>query len=452
MNYLMNSLMADHLFTFDPLALIVGTLIFLVTLVTLGYAGRYMAGDHNYQRFLINIILTGASALAMVFSNHIVVLFVFWCLANILLVRLMIHKATWQAARNAGMQALSIFGVGFITLAGGLALLYQASGSFYLSEILRNYQVTSSLVGQIALTLILVTAFAQSAAWPFHRWLLSSLNSPTPVSALMHAGLVNGGGFLLIRLAPLYLDHQNLLTIIFIVGLVSAVIGTFWKLLQTDIKRMLACSTMSQMGFMLMQCGMGFFAAALSHLVWHGLFKAYLFLNVGSVVEEKREKDQFRRIAPSQFLVSCLIGIAGAYGFSLIAGTPMIAADTTVIMTAMAYMAATQLACRVLTEVKSAAAIPLGCVVSFGSGLLYGCNIRLIEMLVGSQSLFVPQPLNLIYMAGLATLGAVWLTMNLNLINPIQSSDVWKSLYVRGLNASQPHPATITAIRTSYKF
>ncbi len=452
MNFLINSLAADHFFTFDHLALIVGSLILIVTLVTLGYSRRYMAGDRDYWRFLANIILTGASALAMVFSNHIVALFVFWCLANILLVRLMIHKAAWQAARNAGLLALSGFVIGFITLAAGLVFLQQSTGSFHLSEIIQNHQGTSSVTGQLALALIMVTAFVQSAAWPSHRWLLSSLNSPTPVSALMHAGLVNGGGFLLIRFAPLYLDHTKLLQIIFVVGLMSATLGTFWKLMQTDVKRMLACSTMGQMGFMLMQCGMGLFAAALSHLFWHGLFKAYLFLNAGSAVEEKREKDQFRLIVPAYFLVSCIIGIAGAYGFSLIAGTPIIASDTTIIMTAMAYMAAVQLACRVLTEVKTAAAIPFGCVVSFGSGLLYGCNIRLIEMLVGSQSLFVPQPLNLIYMAGLATLGAVWLTMNLNLINRIQSSDVWKSLYVRGLNASQPHPATITAIRTSYKF
>lgn len=452
MQFQTSELAASQLFVFDPLAWITGALIAIVTLVILGYSRRYMAGDRNYRRFLINITLTGASALAMVFSNHIVALFAFWCLANILLVRLMVHKTAWQAAHNAGKLALSSFGIGFITLAAGLVLLHQSSGSFYINDIIQNHEVALTFNGQLALALIVVTAFVQSAAWPFHRWLLSSLNSPTPVSALMHAGLVNGGGFLLIRFAPFYLAHPSLLSVIFIVGLLSATLGTFWKLIQTDVKRMLACSTMGQMGFMLMQCGMGLFAAALSHLVWHGLFKAYLFLNAGSVVEEKREKDQFRRIIPACFLVSCLIGIAGAYGFSLIAGTPLIASDTTIIMTAMAYMAAVQLCCRVLTEIKSAAAIPFACAVSFGSGALYGGNVRLIEILVAPHSLFVPQPLNAIYIAGLAILVAVWLAMNLNLIIRIQSYDLWKSIYVRGLNASQPHPATINAIRANYKF
>ena len=147
MQFQTNELAASQLFVFDPLAWIAGALIAIVTLVILGYSRRNMAGDRDYRRFLINISLTGASALAMVFSNHIVVLFIFWCLANILLVRLMIHKAAWRAARNAGMLALSTFGIGFITLAAGLVVLQQSSGSFYISDIIQNQGVTSSFKG-----------------------------------------------------------------------------------------------------------------------------------------------------------------------------------------------------------------------------------------------------------------------------------------------------------------
>jgi len=127
----------------------------------------------------------------------------------------------------------------------------------------------------------------QSAIWPFHTWLISSLNSPTPVSAIMHAGLINGGGFLLTRFAGLFVQSTGMLQVIFFLGLLTALIGTLWKLMQHDIKRMLACSTMGQMGFMIAQCGLGLFPAAIAHLCWHGLFKAYLFLSSGSAAHEK---------------------------------------------------------------------------------------------------------------------------------------------------------------------
>ena len=87
----------------------------------------------------------------------------------------------------------------------------------------------------------------------------------------MHAGLVNGGGFLIVRFAPLYLNYPGILNIIFIIGLSTAIMGTLWKLMQSDIKRMLACSTMAQMGFMIAQCGLGLFSAAIAHIILHGL-------------------------------------------------------------------------------------------------------------------------------------------------------------------------------------
>lgn len=452
MTSLINQLDIFRLFIFDAPAMIAGSLVLFVTVITIGFARRYVAGDREYSRILFNMLLTGTCAFAAVFSNHVLALFVFWCLANLLLVRLMIHKIAWQAARVAGLLALSTFTVGFIALAGGLYLLSQSSGSFYLSDIVRDHKTALSLEGQTALALIMITAFVQSAACPFHRWLLSSLNSPTPVSAVMHAGLVNGGGILLIRFASLYLNNALILKVLFAVGLLSAVIGSFWKLIQTDVKRMLACSTMGQMGFMLMQCGMGLFAAALSHLVWHGLFKAYLFLNAGSVVGEKREKDQFSRISTAKFFSACLMGCVGAFGFNYAADISFTAADTTFFMTAMAYMVSTQIAVRVLTDAKGFIAAPMAVLVSLVTGALYGGNIRLIEILTANQSLFTPQPLDAFYLSALAVLIILWLAMNLNLLARAEKSDIWKYFYVRALNASQPHPATVTAFRATYKY
>jgi NAD(P)H-quinone oxidoreductase subunit 5 len=299
--------------------------------------------------------------------------------------------------------------------------------------------------------LIALAAMTQSAVWPFHKWLTSSLNSPTPVSALMHAGLVNGGGFLLVRFAPLLLTQPMLLKAIFIAGLLTAVVGTFWKLLQTDIKRMLACSTMAQMGFMIAQCGMGLFAPAVSHLVWHGLFKAYLFLGTGSVIQEKRRKDPFGSITPVSFALACLLGTAGAFVFKKVTGIAINFNDTGSLMIGLAFMTTTQLACTLLERI-SIPRLLAAFTGSVAAGGLYGGSILLIEIILAPMNLWQPQPLDGIYAAGFAAIFLIWLAMNMNIAMRLQNSILWKRLYMVALNGSQPHQATITATRTAYQF
>jgi len=131
--------------------------------------------------------------------------------------------------------------------------------------------------------LIITAAIIQSAIYPFHRWLLSSMTAPTPASALMHAGFVNGSGILLALFSSVVITSGTL-TLIFIVGGLTAVIAQFTKLLQVNVKQKLACSTIAQMGFMIMQCGLGFFNAAVVHLILHGFYKAYLFLSSGEEI------------------------------------------------------------------------------------------------------------------------------------------------------------------------
>jgi len=277
---------------------------------------------------------------------------------------------------------------------------------------------------------------------------VSSLNSPTPVSALMHAGLVNGGGFLLARFAPLFLKQPALLHGLFVAGLATALVGTFWKLLQSDVKRMLACSTMGQMGFMLMQCGMGLFAPAVSHLCWHGLFKAYLFLNAGSVVREKRVAVSASGNLAVRIPFALLAGIAGAAAFALISGIDPRFETTGCLMAGFAFMAAAQLAWALLEKSSNIASLVAAPVVGLGSGGLYGLSVRLVEgvLTIPNQA----QPLDVVYAAGFAVAAIVWIALNLNLASKLQSATAWQRLYVAALNGSQPHPKTVTAIRTTY--
>lgn len=433
------------LFQPDALSWIMAALIVFVIATVGTFSKRYLAGDRNYSRYRMDIFLLGVSVLVMVFADHLLALLAGWGISNLLLVRLMVHKKEWRAARNSGLLAMATFAIGFLALAAGFWMLANSRGAYSIHAIVAQPDKAPT----VALLLIALAAMTQSAIWPFHKWLTSSLNSPTPVSALMHAGLVNGGGFLLVRFAPLYLTQPTLLHGLFIAGLITAVLGIFWKLMQTDVKRMLACSTMGQMGFMIMQCGMGLFAPAVSHLVWHGLFKAYLFLSIGSTLQEKRRKDPFGSIALDSFALSCLFGVAGAYAFMQASGNVFHLNDTGSLMVALAFMATTQLTCSII-EKMTLARIFSALLLAIAAGGMYGESLALIELALAPQNFFQPQPLDMLYLAGFAAIILIWLAVNMNIMVRLQNSVLWHRLYVMALNASQPHHKTITTIRTAY--
>lgn len=440
---------SSGLFRSDNLSWVMAGLILFVIVNVTAYSSRYLAGDRNRFRHRLCVLLLGISVTMMAFADHLLLLLATWTASNLLLVRLMIHKGQWAAARNSGLLALKTFGLGFAFLGSGFWLVADGMGTALISKMVSSPASPTPAISA-GLALVALAAMTQCATWPFHRWLISSLNSPTPVSALMHAGLVNGGGFLLVRMAPLYAKQPTLLHALFVVGLVTAVVGTFWKLMQTDVKRMLACSTMGQMGFMLMQCGMGLFAPAMSHLCWHGLFKAYLFLSTGSVVKEKRSILLGGTPTFANLLLAMLIGVGGAAVFAQISGTDLNIKDTSCLMIAMAFMVAAQLAIGLLDKHLSFSRAAASIVAGVGAGGLYGLSIRLFDTVLGTQHLSQPQPIDGLYAIGLAIIGLLWIAMVLNLPGRIQTTRAWKRLYIVSLNASQPHPATITSTRTAY--
>ena len=145
--------------------------------------------------------------------------------------------------------------------------------------------------GVTAVTLLIfIGAMGKSAQFPLHLWLPGSLYAPTPVHALLHAGIINAGGFLLNRLAPLYGLSPTVLHVAFVIGMLTAVLGATTMLVQNDIKKTLGFSTIGQMGYMIMECGLGAFALAVFHLIAHGLFKATVFLNCGNVIHKARQE------------------------------------------------------------------------------------------------------------------------------------------------------------------
>jgi len=447
----MGSIEIASLFHFDALAAVMAALVVFVAATVAAFAARYLRGDARYARFFLLLALTVVSVTGMVSADNLLLMLAAWGASNVLLVTLMVHKPAWNAARYSGRLAASNFALGFACVAAAFGILYAATGSMSIQAINDGVAGTTPAM-TAALLLLIVAAMTQCGIWPFHRWLTSSLNSPTPVSAVMHAGLVNGGGFLLARFAPLYFEAPQLLTMIFVAGLVTALLGTLWKLMQNDIKRMLACSTMGQMGFMLVQCGLGLFPAAVAHLCWHGLFKANLFLASGGSAREKRLDPEYPPTPKAiGFALAC--GVAGSYGFALASQKPWVANDTTMFLVAIALFASIQFALPILRPDPSRR-LPLAFVATALAGGVYGLSIYLVEYALAPLDMARAQPLNPVHVLGLALLGAAWLSVMFvgNTRRSSRAPDWLPALYVKALNASQPHSKTVTTHRNDYRF
>lgn len=433
----------------DSLSLILSlNVCFVGTLVAI-FSSRYLKGDNKMVRFYAYLFMLVLFMLIALTADHLLVFLIAFASSNFCLTRLMSHKVNWQAARYSSHLALQNYILGLVFLSCAFLCFYHTSHQTSIHILLT--ELPNTVWTMIGLSLLLLAAMAQSALWPFHRWLISSLNTPTPVSALMHAGLINGGGFLLARFSPLLLKQDIFLNCIFILGIFTAVVGTLWKLMQSDIKRMLACSTMGQMGFMFAQCGLGLFPAAIAHLCWHGLFKAYLFLSSGSAAQEKRlTLDYPPRIV--HFLTALLCGSVGAFGFALITEKTFFSGDTTVFLLLISLIGGAQFALPLIQrDIKRQ--IPIIFLATFIMGIFYGISVHMIEVMLLSENISQALPLNSLHILAILVLSLCWLALVFR--KSLQNKDslnYWKGFYVRALNASQPHPATITAHHNHYQF
>jgi NAD(P)H-quinone oxidoreductase subunit 5 len=442
------SLFSEY-FNFDSIAIIMLILIIFIGLIVGKFAINYIRGDKKYINFFISLFFLMSALVLMVGSDNLVIFMILWVFSNYILVKMMIHKQDWRAAKESGYLAAKTYILGFCSMLAAFTIFYIETGEFSIKAII-NHSNDSPMV-YLALILILTAAMTQSALWPFNKWLISSLNSPLPVSAIMHAGLVNGGGFLILRFAPLYFDRPIILNLIFIIGLLTALLGTFWKLIQSDIKRMLACSTMAQMGFMMVQIGLGLFSAAMSHIVLHSIFKSYLFLSSSGSVKEKRESLHYPPTLVS-FLCSLFCGAIGSYIFAFVSGNIFLIKDSSSLLISVAFIASSQVALSIL-RFNIIIKLPLALLASAILGLIYGFNLNIIESILLPIDLWMPQQLNILHIMGLFILLLSWLTMIFGrYLEPYIPLKIKLMLYVKALNASQPDPNTITTFRNYYKY
>lgn len=282
----------------DPLGALMAVLISGISLIVHVYSVRYMAEEAGYTRFFVLLDAMTATLLVMVVAGDLITLVVAWHLVSILLYFLLGQDTRSHAAHRYASWTLITYRIGDLPLMLAAGLLHYAYGTWSLSEIFARIAVDPAapmVLGmplmELVGSLIAVAAFARSAQFLLHIWLPYSMAGPTPVSALMHAGIVNAGGFLINRFAPVFVHTDNVLPVVFVVGLVTALIGSSLMLTQNDIKKSLGYSTMGQMGFMIMECGVGAFSLAIYHLIAHGMFKGTLFLGAGSMINAARKSD-----------------------------------------------------------------------------------------------------------------------------------------------------------------
>ncbi|WP_142986421.1 proton-conducting transporter transmembrane domain-containing protein [Halorubrum cibi] len=305
----------------DGLTALMWVVVTFFSGVVHSYSRRYMAGSEHGVEFFGNVFSFTIAVMGLVAADHVALFALSWLTMGLVMARLIGTMKGWNQARVAASVARRYFLASSALLAVSLTTLWHATGATTVSGIAAAADGLGGPVWLVAAVALVLAAMIQSALVPFHGWLLSSMTAPTPASALMHAGFVNAGGVLLIRFAPVVTVDATLMLGIVVVGAASALLGKLLKTVQTDVKSELGCSTVGQMGFMIMQAGLGFFGAAVTHLILHGFYKAYHFLGAGGRVERTAPTgSETREATAAGVAVVLATGLAGGVVFAALTG------------------------------------------------------------------------------------------------------------------------------------
>ena len=318
----------------DPLAIIMLGLVTLVGLLIQIYSFGYMKGDPRFGWYYAVHALFIASMLALVLADNFLLLYVVWELVGICSYLLIGFWYERRSAAEAAKKAFITTRIGDVGMLIGILLLFKEVGTFDMSTIFNEAQLLmegessmlSSGTATAAAILIFLGAMGKSAQFPFHVWLPDAMEGPTPVSALIHAAtMVAAGVYLVARTFPIFEAAPDVLVVVAVIGLVTTLIGATMALVMTDLKRILAYSTISHLGLMMLSLGAFGYTAAIFHLMAHGFSKALLFLGAGSVMHGMNEETDIRKMgglrrAMPVTAVTFTIGALSLAGIPLFAG------------------------------------------------------------------------------------------------------------------------------------
>lgn len=261
-------------------------LIAFIGWVAIRYSATYLDGEADEGRFMAWLCAALACVMLMVAAGNLAQLVAAWIGTDIALNRLLLFYADRPAAQRAARKQAIVARLGDGALLIAALILSWVHGTDDIGAIITSVSQEGATASDMTAAAFLATAaILKSAQFPLHGWLTEVMEAPTPVSALLHAGIVNAGGFVLIRFAELMLAAPAALAALAMIGGLSALLAGLVMLTQPAVKTSLAWSTIAQMGFMLLQCGLGLFALALLHILAHSLYKAHAFLSSGGAVE-----------------------------------------------------------------------------------------------------------------------------------------------------------------------
>lgn len=349
------SLWNGLLFVARP-GLMIALLAATIATLVVAYAGRALAGDGGERRFARLASLLTAGTITLALAGNLVVLVIAWIAVGQVLIGLLAHRGT-AASRHAVQQTRRALAVGDGALLLSLVVVLASVGpvSLHADPAASVAELAAMsvpgidairLLDLVAL-LVVVAAISRSALVPLHRWLPTTLAAPTPVSALLHAGVVNGAGVLLLAMAPVFGAAPAATALAFTAGITTALLAMAVMLVRTDVKGGLAWSTAGQMGFMVVQLAIGAYGAALFHLVGHGLYKAAAFLGAGDAISTHARARHHPRAAavPSRTTRSLAVVVLPTAGVGLVwwALAPSFSPAKTLLVTAVAWLLAAHL-------------------------------------------------------------------------------------------------------------
>ena len=321
-------------FMIDGLSALMMTVVTFVSFMVHIYTVGYMADDDGYQRFFSYISLFTFSMLMLVMSNNMLQLFFGWEAVGLVSYLLIGFWFTRPTAVFANMKAFIVNRVGDFGFILGIGLLAAYTGSLNYTEIfakgpelaLLHLPGTDWMLITVACISLFIGAMGKSAQFPLHVWLPDSMEGPTPISALIHAAtMVTAGIFMVARMSPLFELSNTALSFILVIGAITALFMGFLGVIQNDIKRVIAYSTLSQLGYMTVSLGASAYSVAIFHLMTHAFFKALLFLGAGSVIlgmhhdQDIRHMGGLRKYMPITW-ITFLIGTLALTGTPFFAG------------------------------------------------------------------------------------------------------------------------------------
>jgi NAD(P)H-quinone oxidoreductase subunit 5 len=316
----------------DSISILMFSMIAIIGLIVVRYSLNYLDGDDRQGAFIGRLAATIASVQLFVLSGNLGILFLSWVLTSMSLHRLLIFYKERPGAIVAARKKFIVARLGDACLLAVVLLLYNQFETGNLEVIFTELK-NAIAIGQtpegieLAAVLLAAAALLKSAQFPLHGWLIEVMETPTPVSALLHAGLLNAGPFLIIRMAYVMEVSTYASAVLIVLGGFTALFASVVFLTQTSVKTALAYSSIAHMGFSLMTCGFGAYAASMLHLVAHSFYKAHAFLSSGSVIDTIRSSKvtAAKRIgSPVRIGLGILLGMGLYTSFAILWGIDLV--------------------------------------------------------------------------------------------------------------------------------